>query len=124
MKKITINSCDQCPHYKTEDAAVTRKPRCVRAKQTLPYDVAFETYGRAVAQPTNQIPDWCPLDDDVQEAIEVLPWSGADHTGVKEDESAAEGVLVHHRPTGIMAALGMENYFAEMAAHDEVGIKL
>ena len=63
---IRIARCDVCPSYDHRGAfgKVAYGPYCSRVGKDLPYTLG-ESPGpahRPVANPTNEIPDWCPLD--------------------------------------------------------------
>lgn len=67
-RKITIKTCQACPHIATYDALdVDNAPFCNKTEKGL--DLPFVTRmicgnRMAVASPTYVIPDWCPLEAD------------------------------------------------------------
>lgn len=62
-RKIVIKTCEECPHIDHEGGfgRIAYIPRCANAKKNLPYTVEASDAGRVYAEPTYEIPEWCPL---------------------------------------------------------------
>lgn len=68
MKKITQKTCRGCIHNEHGGGFGNPAyiPICNLSKKTLPYIVAPSASGRrTVASPTDEIPNWCELENDV-----------------------------------------------------------
>lgn len=63
-RKIVIATCDQCPHQSHGGGfgAVAYIPWCSKAKRELPWTPTANRHGRCTAVATDEIPDWCPLE--------------------------------------------------------------
>jgi hypothetical protein len=60
VKKILINACSQCPHYKI--SLKTRIPICDMLNKPIPFTLN-KTKGFCIPE-VDEIPEWCVLDDD------------------------------------------------------------
>lgn len=65
MKKIIINSCEECP-FKGQGGdfgEIAYIPHCKKSKhKDLPY-TEYSSGGVVTASGTDEIPEWCPLED-------------------------------------------------------------
>ena len=89
-RKIVLPTCDRCPHRDHAGAFgnPAHKPVCRLGKRDLPYNEVAHN-GRAHAQATEVIPDWCPLgvDQSTQSLITAL-----EKIAAFKPKSAADGV--------------------------------
>jgi len=62
LRSFQVVTCSDCPDYDHRGAfaAVACVPVCRALDRDLPHKVVKER-GRDWAQPTTDIPDWCPL---------------------------------------------------------------
>lgn len=78
-KKITINSCTDCPHKSHQGAfgEIMYVPKCSKTQKTLGYTVQHQKITakvRAVAVYDGIIPKWCPLEDSESEPSDQSWW--------------------------------------------------
>ncbi len=66
MKKLLIETCEECPFITHGGgfAQISYIPKCLRNQnKILPY-TEHASKGRITARVTNEIPDWCKLEDE------------------------------------------------------------
>jgi hypothetical protein len=61
-----IDHCNKCPHKSHAGgfAPIAYKPRCDLKKRALPYKLATIPNTQKEFAITEQIPSWCPLEDE------------------------------------------------------------
>jgi hypothetical protein len=75
MKKITIKTCEDCPHERYESiiseiAEMMYIPVCNITNKDIPCEPEL-IEGAMRSRITQDTPDWCPLDDDIGPALDL-----------------------------------------------------